>query len=348
MGRATSMRSVLHASPLRAAVHLTKCTLHSAASVPPVTLLSGFLGTGKTTALTKILDSRAELNLAVIVNDVATVNVEAASMKAQPVSTGTKPVELIELSNGCGSKAGELASSIELLFELGARREAPFDHVIVEIPGVADPAAVRGYLEQAGIPVTRVLTFIDTPSITDQWMTMDFLEKCTEGEDPHTAQKRVVSLLTAQIEAADVIALNKIDLATDQQICNATRICTALTATQSEIREPTILTTRFGVAPLKDMLPQLALVSSCEDSKPNIDSTTCQTCQGLMTKDTTMDALGIHSFVFSSDRPFDDLRLFCLVHHWPMFRTAEKALEKRGGVLRSKGTICVRSDFHTM
>merc|ERR1711965_817575 len=101
-----------------AATRLTRKTRLSAAaatateeSVPPVTLLSGFLGAGKTSMLTSILQNREDLKVAVVVNDVAAVNVDGSIVKRELVETDGEPVELLELQNGCvccGPEAGEL------------------------------------------------------------------------------------------------------------------------------------------------------------------------------------------------------------------------------------------------
>ena len=91
---------------LRPATRLTRTRLSAAAtateeSVPPVTLLSGFLGAGKTSMLTSILQNREDLKVAVVVNDVAAVNVDGSIVKRELVETDGEPVELLELQNGC-------------------------------------------------------------------------------------------------------------------------------------------------------------------------------------------------------------------------------------------------------
>ena len=312
----------------------------------PVTLLAGFLGAGKTSTLTGILQNRAGLNVAVIVNDVASVNIDGATVRAQIQATaGTDPIELLELENGCvccGPQAGELASSIDSLIDLGVQRGSPFDHVLIEMSGVADPAVVKQNLALGGVDVTRVVTLVDAPAFSEQWMTLDVMAErvgvvagrnfslgsehepatplatATDLEqDPCSAQRRVVSLLLSQIEAADVVALNKVDMATEKQLATAMTTCSGLTtATQGAVvlanqrtEDATILSTTFGAAPIEALLPPLGSgatgtceVAGCNDpshdhSHSHGHSHAHSSPQGL---DTTVDALGIDSFVFSS------------------------------------------------
>lgn len=108
---------------------------------PPMTLLGGFLGAGKTTTLTHLLTNRDGLRIAVLVNDVAAVNVDAMSLRRTSVESGDG-VEMIQLENGCVccSAAGDLVPAVEALL---ARNEDPFDHIVIELSGVADPENVQ-------------------------------------------------------------------------------------------------------------------------------------------------------------------------------------------------------------
>ena len=130
-----------------------------------------------------MLNNRHGLRIAVIVNDVASVNLDGAAVRAligdelsppgcEPA--GRKPpIELLELENGCvccGPQAGELAASVQRLAALGMERGQPFDHVVVEMSGVADPSVVRTNLGAAGVEVARTVTLIDTPTFAEVWM----------------------------------------------------------------------------------------------------------------------------------------------------------------------------------
>ena len=125
-------------------------------TLPPVTLLSGFLGTGKTTTLTHILSNRAGARVGVIVNDVASVNVDGQVVRrsvAPSAAPGGLDVDMIELENGCvccGPQAGALAPAVRSLDQLGRGRGAPFDHVVIELSGVADPEVSRARARAPG------------------------------------------------------------------------------------------------------------------------------------------------------------------------------------------------------
>ena len=141
-------------------------------TVPPVTLLSGFLGTGKTTMLSKILENRESLRVAVVVNDVASVNIDGGIIKRTMVETEAgSEVEMVELQNGCvccGPQALELAGTVRSLCAVGADRGEPFDHVVIEMSGVADPLAVKLNLEDGDVAVDRVVTLVDGHAFREQ------------------------------------------------------------------------------------------------------------------------------------------------------------------------------------
>jgi hypothetical protein len=164
-------------------------------TVPPVTLLSGFLGAGKTSMLTSILQNREDLKVAVVVNDVAAVNVDGSIVKRELVETDGEPVELLELQNGCvccGPEAGELAQSIRAM--VGGKS---FDHVVVELSGVADPSVVKANLKAGDVDVERVVTLVDAPAFCEQWMSYDVMEDriADENEDPYhpTSMKKALA-----------------------------------------------------------------------------------------------------------------------------------------------------------
>ena len=114
---------------------------------PPLTIIGGFLGSGKTTALQHMLANREGLRIGLVVNDVAEVNVDAAVLRR----TNLDGVTLTELQNGCvccGPDAESLAPTIDALLRRtdAATGAAALDHVVVELSGVADPSAVQARL----------------------------------------------------------------------------------------------------------------------------------------------------------------------------------------------------------
>ncbi|KAH8055572.1 ATP binding protein [Aureococcus anophagefferens] len=146
--------------------------------------------------LTGILDNRDDLRVAVVVNDVASVNVDGAVIRKELVGVDETEVELLELQNGCvccGASALELAGNVKDLVQVGADRGKPFDHVVIEMSGVADPRAVQYNLEDGGVTVDRVVTVVDAPAFASSgcpgtvWRTV-----ADDGPppDPTTASSR--------------------------------------------------------------------------------------------------------------------------------------------------------------
>jgi len=112
----------------------------------PVTILSGFLGSGKTTALKHLLENREGIKVGVVVNDVASVNIDAKLIIGGSESDGS-----IQLQNGCAccSLADELLVSLNTLLENQAAKDSSFDAVVVELSGVADPVSVKNNWNEA-------------------------------------------------------------------------------------------------------------------------------------------------------------------------------------------------------
>jgi len=198
----------------------------------PITLLSGFLGSGKTTTLQHLLENRDGLRIGVIVNDMASVNIDAKLVKNSD-SSNIKDSKngVVELQNGCAccSLADELLTTVETLLD-SRDNDDGFDAVVVELSGVADPIAIQQNWKTAklmGHPVTkkadmkRVVTLIDSSTFGTDWMTWDVAGERDGWVDPNddcAAGRKVPELLAEQIESADVLLLNKIDLAGPEQV----------------------------------------------------------------------------------------------------------------------------------
>jgi G3E family GTPase len=268
---------------------------------------------------------------------------------------------MLELENGCvccGPELGKLGESVQQLAAMGEERNDPFEHVVVEMSGLADPKIVKWILADDGIEVDRIVTLVDAPAFSEQWMSWDSMgdRSHTGGhnpplasreeveQEPCVANRRVVDLLTAQLEAADVVAINKADMATPSEITTASTTARALAAHA----DVDILVTKFGGAPLEMLLPS-ALESH---SRSSTDGSHDQ--RHSYSRATSVDALGVKSFVYTNnERPFSDQRLLGLVTRWPvpqkswldladMKSSDSSALESPSpwkAVLRSKGEI---------
>ena len=232
---------------------------------PPMTLLGGFLGAGKTATLTHLLLNREGLRIAVLVNDVAAVNVDAMALRRSTVEGGDG-VEMVQLENGCVccSAAGDLAPAVEALLA----RNDPFDHVVIELSGVADPANVQASLGLGGVSVDRKVALVDASSFPELFGSIqsagerEDLTGSTHVHGDDTPQhscmvdRPVIELLLQQIETADVILANKVDLATEEELRLTLRACRALN------EKAVILSTSFGDATLDDVLPERAVATA--------------------------------------------------------------------------------------
>jgi hypothetical protein len=109
----------------------------------PITLLSGFLGAGKTTLLKHLLENRAGIKVGLIVNDVAEINIDAALVSKKTGGTSA-PEDLVELQNGCAccTAAEEFLQGIGHLMKVSHERGVPWDHILIESSGVAEPREV--------------------------------------------------------------------------------------------------------------------------------------------------------------------------------------------------------------
>jgi len=234
----------------------------------PIHLLAGFLGSGKTTTLKHLLENTENTKIGVIVNDVASVNIDVKLVNKRAENG------VMELQNGCAccSLADELLTSMENLLKVG-----DFDAVIVELSGVADPVAIFNNWKQAvhtqshpavtnTASLENVVTLVDACTFGTDFMTWDVVGKRWTLEDGDcTANRQVVELLAEQVEAANLIILNKQDMATPQEV----EIATSMVKSLNE--KAKLLTTSFGKVSASQIL-ELAKSSDdvvCEDPDCN-------------------------------------------------------------------------------
>jgi len=228
----------------------------------PVVLLTGFLGTGKTTLLKHWLEN-SEGRIGVVVNDVASVNIDAKLVNREKTNARGR-VDTIQLENGCAccSLGDELLVTIYDLVQLAEEGE-PFSHIIVELSGVAEPKRVRENFEMAevagsevvdGVELSKVVTLMDASTFCTDYMAYsrmierpDLMEEDCEQE---VADVKVVELLVEQLEGADVVVLNKTDLA-DAERLDATR---AVVGALNE--KASVFQTSFGRVPLSTVLAE--------------------------------------------------------------------------------------------
>eukprot|EP00977_Amphora_coffeiformis_P003429 scaffold638_cov168-Amphora_coffeaeformis.AAC.11 len=227
----------------------------------PITVLSGFLGSGKTTLLQNLLSNQDRLRIAVIVNDVASVNIDSKLVANENQAAG-----MVELQNGCAccSQAEELLASVAELVTLSDLRadDDAFDHIVIECSGVADPKGIRAQFQQAALyqmPLMERVQLDTMVTVIDSASYLEYLESekiASPGETPElyypdgnvpepeemtwegdenvppalrallgqsnnqpaSTEESVAALLISQTETADVVLLNKVDLATPDRV----------------------------------------------------------------------------------------------------------------------------------
>nr|WP_230661164.1 GTP-binding protein [Psychrobacter sp. I-STPA10] len=183
----------------------------------PVTVLSGFLGAGKTTLLNHILHNKEGLKVAVIVNDMSELNIDASLVERGGNSLSQSEEKLVEMSNGC------ICCTLreDLLIQVRQLASADkFDYLLIESTGISEPlpvAATFDFRDEQGQSLSDVahldtmVTVVDSANLIKNYSSIEFLRNNKEyaGEDDN---RTLVDLLVEQIEFANVIILNKTDL----------------------------------------------------------------------------------------------------------------------------------------
>ncbi|MEP3635740.1 MAG: GTP-binding protein [Paracoccaceae bacterium] len=200
----------------------------------PVTVLSGFLGAGKTTLLNRVLNNREGRRVAVIVNDMSEVNIDADLVRADTELSRTDET-LVEMSNGCicCTLRDDLLDEVRRL-----AAEKRFDYLLIESTGISEPlpvAATFDFRDEDGLSLSDVarldtmVTVVDAANLLNDFSSHDFLRDRGEtlGEED---ERTLVHLLTDQIEFADVVILNKVDDAGPEKVDAARKIIRSLNA----------------------------------------------------------------------------------------------------------------------
>lgn len=283
----------------------------------PVTVLSGFLGAGKTTLLNQILRNREGRRVAVIVNDMSEVNVDAGLVR-DGGSLSRADEKLVEMSNGC------ICCTLreDLLVEVGRlAREGRFDYLLVESTGISEPLPVAEtftFLDEAGqgladlARLDTMVTVVDAFNFLRDYASQDQVADRGEslGEED---QRTVVDLLVEQVEFADVLVLNKTDLVTAGELIRLEHILRSLN------RRARIVRSRFGRVPINAVLDTGLFDFAAAAQAPGW-------LAGLREQEQPeSEEYGIGNFVYRARRPFHPLRFWQWVQReWP-------------GVIRSKG-----------
>ena len=198
----------------------------------PVTVLSGFLGAGKTTVLSHILNNRQGKKVAVIVNDMSEINIDSAIIKNE-VSLNRSEEKLIEMSNGCicCTLREDLLEEVTKLAQ-----EGRFDYLVIESTGISEPLPVAEtftFADENGVSLSDVadldtmVTVVDAVNFLKDYDEAKYLKDTGEslGEED---ERSIADLLVDQVEFADVILISKTDLANRVDIARLTAILKTL------------------------------------------------------------------------------------------------------------------------
>lgn len=291
----------------------------------PVTVLSGFLGAGKTTLLNSILHNKIGLKMAVIVNDMSEVNIDAQLVKKEMTLSRTEE-KLVEMSNGCicCTLREDLMIEVEKL-----AKENKFDYLIIESTGISEPIPVAQTFsfinEEENIDLSKfsyidtMVTVVDSFNFFKDFGSADTLNtrNLTNIDNDH---RSIVNLLVDQIEFANVILLNKIDLISTEQLQFLENSIKKLNP-----KAKIIHTINGNVNPNEILNTQLFDYHDAETSAGWI-----QELEGIHTPET--EEYGINSFVFRAPEPFHPQRFWkFLTQQFPL------------NIIRSKGLFWLAS-----
>lgn len=291
----------------------------------PVTVLSGFLGAGKTTLLNHILHNKADLRVAVIVNDMSEVNIDAQTIAKGETLSRTEE-RLIEMSNGCicCTLREDLMIEVEKL-----ANENRFDYLLIESTGISEPVPVAQTFsfidEEAGIDLSRFSRLDTMVTVVDCFnFYQDFgsAEKLLDRDlvDDADDQRSIVNLLTDQIEFANVIILNKTDLIRENDLNLLTALINKLNP------DAKILNSSFGKIDIKEILD----TGLFDFDKASQSAGWIKELENEHLPET--EEYGISSIVFRSRKPFHPGRFFNWLHQ-----------DFPNNIIRSKGVFWIAS-----
>ena len=291
----------------------------------PVTVLSGFLGAGKTTLLSHILNNRQDKKVAVIVNDMSEINIDA-SLITNEVSLNRSEEKLIEMTNGC------ICCTLreDLLIEINKlAAEDRFDYLVIESTGISEPLPVAEtftFADEDGISLSDIaeldtmVTVVDAVNFLNDYDEAKYLQDTGEslGEED---DRSVADLLVDQVEFADVLIISKTDLVKPSEVARLSAILRTLN------RGAKIVPISGGEIDLDHVL-----------NTGLFDFERAQQAPGWLREMRgehipESDEYGISSFTFTARRPFHPEKFYELLHNTEQF----------GKLLRSKGYFWLAS-----
>lgn len=296
----------------------------------PVTVLSGFLGAGKTTLLNHILANRQGARVAVIVNDMSEVNIDAALVRDGGANLSRTDEQLVEMSNGC------ICCTLreDLLIEVAKlARAGRFDYLLIESTGISEPMPVAEtftFEDEQGDSLSHVadldtmVTVVDAGNFLKDFGSWDDLTDRRLGLSDQD-DRNIVDLLVDQIEFANVIIVNKTDLLSPYDLEQLEQVIRRLNPNAK------ILRSRESRVPLEEVMGTGRFQLSEAESSPGW----LEVPRGQ--EQTETEEYGISHFVYRRDRPFHAARLSEAINGG--FGEGQSL----DGVLRSKGIMWIAS-----
>ena len=285
----------------------------------PVTVLSGFLGAGKTTVLSNILNNRQDRKVAVIVNDMSEINIDSAIVQSE-VSLNRSEEKLVEMSNGCicCTLREDLLEEVTKLAQDGR-----FDYLVIESTGISEPLPVAEtftFADENGVSLSDVadldtmVTVVDAVNFLKDYEEAKYLQETGEslGEDD---ERSVADLLADQVEFADLILISKTDLATPAEVERLTAILKTLNT------EARIIPISHGQVDLDDVLNTGLFDFERAQQAPGW----LKEMRGEHVPET--EEYGIGSFTYEARRPFNPEKFHQFLH----------STDRYGKLIRSKG-----------
>lgn len=295
----------------------------------PVTVLSGFLGAGKTTVLNHILNNRADRRVAVIVNDMSEINIDAATIKSE-VSFNRSEEKLVEMSNGCicCTLREDLLIEVRKLAKAGR-----FDYLVIESTGISEPLPVAEtftFADEEGQSLSDVADLDTMVTVVDA---ANFLEDYDEAKSLQEAgeslgegdERTVADLLVDQVEFADVILVSKADLVSKERLLRTESVLKTLNP------DATVVAIAHGEVDLGEVLGTGKFSFAKAQQAPGW----LKEMRGEHIPET--EEYGINSFVYRARRPFHPQKFYDFLHD----------IDLAGKLIRSKGYfwLATRPEF---
>jgi len=295
----------------------------------PVTILSGFLGAGKTTLMNHILRNREGKKVAVIVNDMSEINIDASLVQENEAALSRTDEQLVEMTNGC------ICCTLreDLLIEVGKlAREQRFDYLLIESTGISEPLPIAetfAFVDEDGrslgnlAEIDTLVTIVDARNFPQDLISLDELRDRNIGLDEND-DRDISMLLVDQIEFANVILLNKTDLISSED--------------QDRLREmlQKMNPSAEVIATVNSEVPLAEILETKKYSTDWAEQNDQWMQEPRISEKSETEEYGISSFVFRARRPFHPQRF-------------EEALGQDidggflNGVLRSKGFVWIAS-----